>query len=106
MRLLGLALIRLAVEPDGDEQQPASSRNADASDPWIGATDDETARPLVVSEMANSNSTLLKDVAEEGTLVVDEEVEDAVLIRQGESGGEDGAVGSARGGLQCQAVER
>lgn len=106
MRLLGLGLIRLAVEPNSDEDQPASGRNADTSDPGVSATDDETAWPLIVSKVADSDSALLVDVAQERTLVVDDEVEDTMLVGHGEGSAENGAVGSARGGLQSQAVER
>lgn len=93
LRLLGLGLIRLAVEPDSDKDQPASGCNTDTSDPGVGTADYETAGPLVVSKVADSDGLLLVDVAEERTLVVDDEVEDTVLIGHGEASLEDGAVG-------------
>lgn len=99
MRLLGLGLIRFAVEPDGDKNQPASGCDADTSDPGVGTADDETARPLVVSKVTDGDGALLVDVAKERTLVIDNEVEDTVLVGHGEAGFEDGAVGSRRDGL-------
>lgn len=105
MRLLSLGLIRLAVEPDGDKDQPASGCDTDTSDPGVSTADNETARPLVVSKVADGDGALLVDVAKERTLVVDNEIEDTVLIGHSEAGAEDGAVGGRRDGLQGQTVE-
>lgn len=105
MRLLSLGLIRLAIEPDGDKDQPASSCDADTSDPGVSTADYETARPLVVSKVADGDGALLVDVAEERTLVVDNKVEDTMLVGHREAGTEDGAVGSRRDGFQGQTVE-
>ena len=105
LRLLGLGLVRLAIEPDSDEDQPTSGCNANTSNPGVGTADDETARPLVVSKVANSDSALLVDVAEEWTLVVDDEIEDTMLIGHGEGGLEDGAVGIRLDWVQSYAVE-
>jgi hypothetical protein len=93
LRLLGLGLIRLAVKPDSNENQPASGRNANAGDPRVGTADDETARPLIVSKVA------------ERTLVVDNEVEDTMLIGHGEAGLEDSAIGSWLDCVQSHTVE-
>jgi hypothetical protein len=106
LRLLDLGLIRLAVEPDSDKDQPASGRDTNTSDPGVGTADDETAWPLVVSKMADSDGFLLVDVAEERTLVVYDEVEDTVLIRNGEASLEDGAVGGWLDWVQGHTVER
>jgi hypothetical protein len=105
LRLLGLGLIRLAVEPDSDEDQPASGCNTNASDPGVGTADDETARPLVVSKVADSDGLLLIDVAEERTLVVDDEVKDTMLIGNGKAGLKDGAVGGWLDWVQGHTVE-
>jgi hypothetical protein len=105
LRLLSLGLIRLAVEPDSDEDQPASGCDANTSNPGVGTADDETARPLIVSKVADSDSALLVDVAEERTLVVDDEVEDTMLIGHGEAGLEDGAVGRRLDWVQSHTVE-
>ena len=105
LRLLGLGLIRLAVEPDSDEDQPASGRDTDTSNPGVCTADDETAWPLIVSKVADSDGALLVDVAEERTLVVDDEVEDAMLIGYGKAGLEDGAVGSRLDWVQSHTVE-
>jgi hypothetical protein len=90
LRLLSLGLIRLAVEPDSDEDQPASGCNANTSDPGVCTADDDA---------------LFVDVAEERTLVVDDEVEDTVLIGHGEAGLEDGAVGRWLDGVQSHTME-
>jgi hypothetical protein len=105
LRLLGLGLIRLAVEPDSYKDQPASGCDANTSDPGVGAADDETAWPLIVSKVADSDGALLVDVAEERTLVVDDEVENTMLIGHGEAGLEDGAVGSRPDRVQSHTVE-
>ena len=105
LRLLGLGLIRLAVKPDSNENQPASGRNANAGDPRVGTADDETARPLIVSKVAYSDGALLVNVAEERTLVVDDEVEDTMLIGHGEAGLEDSAIGSWLDCVQSHTVE-
>lgn len=57
--------------------------------------------------VAHRHRVLLLDVGQEGALVVDLEVEDAVLVGQLEAGGEGGGVrGGARGrGGEGQAVE-
>jgi len=49
-------------------------------------------------EMPDRDAVLLIDVGEEGTLVVDTEVEDAVLVGQAEGGCEEGRVGRGGGG--------
>jgi hypothetical protein len=106
LRLLGPVLSRGAVKPNSDKDQPSGNGNTDTSDPGVSAADDETPGPLVVGKVTDSNSPLLEDGGQEGALVVDEEVEDAVLVRQGEGSTEDGAVGSLRGDVESQAVER
>lgn len=106
LRLLSFGLIRLAVEPDSDEDQPASGRDANTSNPGVGTADDKTAWPLIVSKVADSDGALLVDVAKERTLVVDDEVEDTMLIRHGEASFEDGAVGGRLDWVQSHTVER
>lgn len=97
---------RLAVHPEGAEAQEASHRGGDARDPRPGARDDEAARPLVVGHVSHTDGALLLDVGQEWSLVVDHEVEDAVLVRQHKTGSEHGGrLGDERGG-KLQAVER
>ena len=105
LRLLSLGLIRLAVKPDSDEDQPASGCDANTSDPRVGTADDETAWPLIVSKVAYGDGALLVNVAEERTLVVDDEVEDTMLIGHGEAGLEDSAIGSWLDCVQSHTVE-
>lgn len=82
--LLALILIAYwgAVHPQRAESQPTGDGGADSGNPRPCAADDEAARPLVVGHVANRNSVLLLDVAQQGSLVVDLEVEDTVLIGQ------------------------
>lgn len=58
-----------------------------------------------MGHVADGNGVLLLDVGEEGALVVDLEVEDAVLVRQDEGGGVSGGVGGAGLGGKRDAVE-
>lgn len=58
-----------------------------------------------MSKVADGHLVLFLDVGEEGTLVVDAEGEDAVLIRHCEVGAEDGAVFSAARRCKVQPVE-
>lgn len=105
MSLLGPVLNWLAPEPKSDKHQPASNRHSNTRDPRISSANDETPWPFVVSKMTDGDCPLLVHIREEWPLVVDEEVEDAVLIWQLESGGEDRAVGGVSGRLKGQAVE-
>ena len=59
-----------------------------------------------MGEVAVSHLVLLLDVGEEGTLVVDAEGEDTVLIGGHELGAEHSAGIGTAGGLEVQAVER
>ena len=77
------------IHPQRTESHKASHRHSNTRDPGPRARDYEAARPLVVGHVAHADGVLLLDVRQEGALVVDLEVEDAVLVRQRESGGED-----------------
>lgn len=57
-----------------------------------------------MSHVADGDGDLLLDVGEEWSLVVDEEVEDTVLVRQGEGGGVGVRFRSRRG--EVEAMER
>lgn len=60
-------------------------------------------------KVPDGDLSLLVDGGQEGALVVDAEVEDAVLVGELEVGGEDGGVGVGRRGrekLQRETVER
>lgn len=59
-----------------------------------------------MGKVTHGDSVLLLDVVKEGSLVVDLEVEDAVLIRQLEVGAVRRALLRANCGLQRQTVER
>lgn len=78
---------RLAEHPHGHKRQPRRDGSADTRDPGPRAADDVAPGPLIVGHVADRDGVLLADVGEERPLVVDQEVEDAVLVRQLELGG-------------------
>ena len=106
MGLLRLALIWLAEQPNSDKYQETRGSHSDTSDPWVCASDDKTSRPLIVGKMSDSNCALLKDIGQERSLVIDQEVEDSMLIWQLEARAEDGAVRGPRGCRQWESVKR
>lgn len=55
--------------------------------------------------VSHTDRVLLIEVSQEGTLVIDFEVEDAVLVGQSKSGAVDGGRISGSNELQVQAVE-
>jgi len=55
--------------------------------------------------MSYADCVLLLDVGEERALVVDHEVKDAVLVREGEVGAVDGLVLVGEDGLEVEAPE-
>ena len=75
---------RRREHPDSGKGQPAGDGHADAGDPRPGARDGVRAWPLVVGHVADRHRLLVLEVRQEGPLVVDLEVEDAVLVGQGE----------------------
>lgn len=58
-----------------------------------------------MGHVADTDSALLLDRAKQRALVVDHEVEDAVLVRQGKRGAEDGGVAASRLDGEVEAVE-
>lgn len=95
----------LGVQPEKAEGKPPHHRGANAADPGPGARDDITPVPLVVRVVTDTNRMLLVDVGEEGSLVVDAEVEDAVLVGDLEGRAVDSGVGGRAEGLEVDAVE-
>lgn len=59
-----------------------------------------------MGKVSYGDLVLLLNTREEGSLVGDLECKDAVLVRRGESGAEDRAVGGRGGRRQRNAVER
>lgn len=59
-----------------------------------------------MSHVSNADSSLLLNVSQERSLVVDHEVEDAVLVGKNEVGAVDSLVLADMNGLQGDAVER
>lgn len=96
---------RLAEKPHGNESTPASDRHPDSGNPGPRSTDGPAARPLIVSEMARRDFAFLVDAGEEGSLVVDSKMEDAVLVRKSEARGIDGRGLRLGHGLEVQTVE-
>lgn len=110
MRLLRLLsrsriLDRLAVHPQRSESHESRHCSTDAGNPGPGTGDDVASRPLVVGNVADADGGLLLNVGEEGALVVDLEVEDAVLVGEGEGCVEDGGRLGCGGGVEVEAVE-
>lgn len=102
MRLLGLLLAadRGTVHPQGAESQPPDNCRCDTGDPGPRSADDEAAGPLVVGHVADRDCVLLLDVGQEGTFVVDLEVEDAVLVGDLEGDGVCRFFGGGVGGVK------
>lgn len=105
LRLLRRLLRGLAVQPQSYEDNPARHGGSDTCDPRPGSRDDKTPWPLIVRKMPDRHRPLFEDVAQEGALVVDQEIEDAVLIRQAERSGEDSAVFCGRLLVKPETVE-
>lgn len=106
LSLLKLISHRGRVEPDNDESQKSSNHRPKTGNPYPAAGNSPAARVLVVGEVAVSHLVLLLDGGEEGTLVVDAEGEDTVLIGSHELRAEHSAGIGTAGGLEVQAVER
>jgi len=70
----------LAPQPQSNKCEPSSDGYTNTRNPRPGAADGPTTRPLVVCEVPDCDSVFLLDVGEEGSLVVDLEVEDPMLI--------------------------
>lgn len=96
---------RLAVHPYRAEPNKARYRRTNARDPRPGARDDKATRPLIVGKVADANRVLLFDSGEERALVVDLEVEDAMLVGEGEGDAIHGSIVSGAGASQVEAVE-
>lgn len=58
-----------------------------------------------MGHVADADGVLILDMGQEGSLVVDLEVEDAVLVGEGEVGGEDGLTGGLGLGDEVSALE-
>ena len=101
-----LFIRRLTPEPNSHKRHPAHHCNPNSGDPYPSATDHPTSRPFVMGEMSNSHLFLHINICQKGTFVVDAEGEDAVLVGEGESCAEDGAIGGGRYWLEVEAVER
>lgn len=70
----------LVVQPQRNKDEPADTGDAYAREIWPCAGDVVRGRVLVVGHVADGDGALLLNVGQEGPLVVDHEVEDAVLV--------------------------
>lgn len=96
---------RSAEQPDKHKEEPAAHDGANARDPRPGPRNRVAANKLIVREMPDGNGALLVDVSEERALVVDTEVEDAVLIGKDEACAVDGRRLRRRLGGEVEAME-
>lgn len=108
LRLLVLSRSRrwLRVEPYNNKEKESANHRPETSDPDPSAANSPAAGVLVVRVMADGNFVLLLDVGEEGTLVVDTEGEDSMLVRNGEACAVHSAGFRSEGRLESEAVER
>lgn len=106
LRLLDARLSRLTIQPDSYKPDPAKNSDPDATNPNPCTANLPAPWPLVVGEVADSDLSLLIDIGQERTTVVDAEVEDSVLIRGLERDAENGCVGGLGYWGKVQSVER
>lgn len=109
MRLLDRRslVLRRTEQPDQDKEKPATDGGDDACHPGPRRRDEVRPSPLVVGHVADGDGELLFNVSEEGALVVDHEVEDAVLVWRGEVSAIYRELSRGSGGvlLQLEAME-
>lgn len=77
----GLFLDRPAVQPNCTKRNPPNDRDCNPCNPRMRRRNDIAARPLVVRKVSHSDSSLLKHIRHERSLVIDQEIKNAVLIR-------------------------
>lgn len=108
LRLLVLSRSRgwLRVEPYNNKEKESADHRPETSDPDPSAANFPAAGVLVVRVMADGDFVLLLDVGEEGTLVVDTEGKDSMLIGDDEARAVHSAVFRSEGRLESEAVER
>jgi len=94
-----------APQPKRNERHPSSNRSTDTCNPRPSSADDPTPWPLIVRKMTDGDGVLLLDVGEERSLVVDLEVEDAVLIWKLEACSVDGGGFGGACDFQGETVE-
>lgn len=91
---------RFTPQPQRDKSKPPCDRDPNTRYPDASPTYPPASRPLVMSKMSDCNRRLLVHVGQEGSLVVDAERKDPVLVWQSEGGAEDGAVRGLRDGVE------
>lgn len=82
-------LCRLVEHPYGDESQPAHAGDTNAGQVGPGGRDLVAVGVLVVRHVADGHGVLLLEVGQEGSLVVGDEVVDAMVIGDPEGHAED-----------------
>lgn len=103
--LVGRSRRWLGVEPYNNKEKESADHRPETSDPDPSAANSPAAGVLVVRVMANGNFVLLLDVGEEGTLVVDTEGKDSMLVGDGEACAVHSAGFRSERWLESEAVE-
>lgn len=106
LRLLGALLGRRTVQPDSNKCEPSKNGNPDTANPHPRTANLETPWVFIVCKVPDGDLSLLVNVGDEWTAVVNTEVENSVLVRCLESGTEDGSVFCLSNWGQIEAVER
>ena len=102
---LFLFLRWLTIEPDRDKCPKPTHHAPQACDPDPSTRNAPTPWPLVVCKVSYGDLSLLLDIGQKRSLVVDFECEDAMLVGQRERCAEDGAVRCRAYGMKRQTVE-
>ena len=100
-----LFLRRFTIQPDRNKGYKPAHHAPQAGNPYPAPRNSPTSWPLIVRKVSYRHLSLLLDVRQEGTLVVDFEGEDPVLVWQFEGCAEDGAIGCCADGVEWKAVE-
>ena len=82
----------LTPQPQPYKREPPSNRNPNPGDPHPRTTNLPTPWPFVMGKVPDRHGPLFIHIGIEGSLVIDAEVEDAMLIWQFERGGVDCAI--------------
>lgn len=108
MLLFGIAAFHrwCRIQPNHHEGEESPDDRPETGNPHPSTADTPAAWPLIVGEMADGDFMFLFNVSDEGSLVVDAEGEDAMLVGKSEGGSVYGRVLCSVHGLQVKTVER
>lgn len=96
-------LLGLVKQPESNKDQPTTTRDGNAGKVWPSSVDLVRGVKLVVGKVADSDRVLLLDVGQKGPLVVGQEVEYAMVVRDLEGDAVDALLG--RSALLAQELE-